>query len=338
MTRSFAARAIVFDLDGVLADSTYAVNASWEAWAKRHDVDPAAAIANGHGRPSIDGIRLTAPHLDAQTSFAEMEELEESFLESVVPIAGAREFVERVSALNVPWAVATSGTRRIAVPRLQYAGIPEPPVLITADDITNGKPDPEPYERAARGLGIEPWHCVVFEDAPSGILSARRAGAAVIGIGSEPLSRADETVRDFFDASIEKMHEGAFSITTRASYMLCPCCGLHTLRRLYESCALCRWDADAGYDLSEAKHNVDAYGVVFRPTDVRFAPSRHPILGPKGEYAIDRVALRERAYAEFRAFGNNKPAAAHLTERLAALLTCLAAADGLYAPLLSDTK
>lgn len=90
----FFGRAIVFDLDGVLADSTYAVNASWEAWAKRHDLDPAVAIANGHGRPSIDAIRLTAPHLNAE----------------------------------------------------------------------------EPYERVARALGVEPWHCVVFEDAPSGII------------------------------------------------------------------------------------------------------------------------------------------------------------------------
>jgi hypothetical protein len=110
----------------------------------------------------------------------------------------------------------------------------------------------------------------------------------------------------------------------------CPCCEAHTLRGAETSCALCKWDDDCGYDLEEAKRNVRNYGVIFRPADVRFAPSRHPILGPKGEYAIDRVALRERAYLEFGAFAKGQGASAHLTPRLASLLECIKRSDDLY--------
>lgn len=329
MPRVLEARAVIFDLDGVLADSTHAVNASWGVWAKRHGIDPVVAIENGHGRPSIEAIRVTAPHLDANTEFAEMEALEESFGASVVAVTGAREFVEGVIALGIPWAVATSGTRRIAVPRLEKAGIPPPPAIVTADDITHGKPHPEPYEKAAAALGIKPWQCVVFEDAPSGILSARRAGAAVIAIGPEWLRHADDSAVDFLDVRVERADE-AFTVTTAPSHFQCDCCACHTLLRMQDECRLCRWSTDAGYELEEARENTRAYGVMFRPADPRFAPSRHPILGPKGEYAIDRVALRERAYVEFRAFAQSKNSRAQLPARLAALLECIANADRLY--------
>src|SRR5579864_7636418 len=83
---NFACRAFVFDLDGVLADSTEAVNRAWEAWATRNAIDPQLAIRNGHGRTTIEAIRVTAPHVDAHASFAQMEALEESFVETVKPV------------------------------------------------------------------------------------------------------------------------------------------------------------------------------------------------------------------------------------------------------------
>lgn len=321
---------MIFDLDGVLADSTYAVNASWEAWAKRHGIEPALAIANGHGRPSIEAIRLTAPHLDAEREFREMEALEESFIGSVVPIAGAPEFVKRVCDLSIPWAVATSGTRRIAVPRLQAAGIPQPPVLITADDITHGKPDPEPYERAAGALGVNAWECAVFEDAPSGILSARRAGAAVIALSPVAMHGADAFAADFLDVRVHGSNGGA-QMTIEPSHYRCECCRCHTLAQPRAACALCHWPGGEGYGLDEAQRNVREYAVMFRPSDRRFAISRHPILGPNGEYAIDRVALRQRAYMEFGSFARQHAGArVRLTTRLAMLLACIVRADALY--------
>lgn len=201
----FAVKAILFDLDGVLADSTHAVDRSWEAWALRHGVDPQRAITVGHGRPSIEAIRIVAPQLDADAAFADMEALEESFIDSVVPVAGAPQFVRRVIELGIPWAVVTSGTRRIAVPRLQRAQIPQPPALICADDVTRGKPDPQPYDKAAAALGFLPPQCVVFEDAPAGILAAQRAGAHVIAIGSSRRAEAaDEWAADFNGVTIQR--------------------------------------------------------------------------------------------------------------------------------------
>ena len=326
---TFACRAVVFDLDGVLADSTDAVNRAWEAWAMRNAIDPQLAIRNGHGRTSIEAIRITAPHLDAQASFAQMEALEESFIDSVKPVNGAPEFVRRAVELNLPWAVATSGTRRIAIPRLQRTGVPAPQALITADDVTRGKPDPQPYEKAAQMLGVSPWETLVFEDAPAGILSARRAGARVVAIGLNDPIFADGFVGDFLDVSVSSSN-GEFVVSTHESYTRCAACDCHTLTAHRTVCPLCHWIRNDTADLAAARSHVEEYGVVYAPHDTHFAPSRHPILGPKGEHAIDRVALRDRAYREFRSFAKDHGDRAQLPERLISLLACIINADRLY--------
>lgn len=112
----------------------------------------------------------------------------------------------------------------------------------------------------------------------------------------------------------------------------CPCCEAHTLqsRDAHEICVLCKWSADNEYALEEGRQNVVRYGVMYRPSDRVFAVVRHPILGPGGEYAIDRVALRARAYVEFHTFGKDKGERTNLTGRLEALLAAIGAADSLY--------
>lgn len=112
----------------------------------------------------------------------------------------------------------------------------------------------------------------------------------------------------------------------------CACCGCHARAALADSqpCPLCLWDGGTRYSLAEARDNVARYGVAYAPNDERFAIVRHPILGPSGEYAIDRVALRARAYIEFRAFGNGRAERAPLSERLQSLLAAILAADRLY--------
>ena len=329
MTRTFDCSAIVFDLDGVLADSTQAVNRSWEAWSKRRGIDPQRAIETGHGRTTFESVQELAPDEDPQQSSAEMEELEESFVESVIPVCGVPEFVESVNALGIPWAVATSSTQRIAIPRLQRCGVPIPNVLITADRVARGKPDPEPYRKAAAGLGVEPWTCVVFEDARSGMLAARRAGALVVGIAAEDLRYADAAARDFFDLRVE-MTAGGFALTVLPSRWRCACCGCHTLAKRNETCPLCLWQQNGSSTLADARSNVDRFGIAYAPSDKRFAVVRHPILGPAGEYAVDRVALRSRALQEFGRFGKDAGERAHIPERLEALLGCIRSADSLY--------
>lgn len=330
MRCDFTAEGLLFDLDGVLADSTYAVDRAWEVWSARHGIDPARAIATGHGRPSIEAIRLIAPELNERSAFEEMEELEASLVDSVAAIAGAPEFVQRVAASGIPWAVVTSGTRRIALPRLQRAGIPEPPAIVTADDVSRGKPDPEPYERAAHALGLEARQCVAFEDSAAGMLAARRAGACVVAIAAADAQQADASARDFIDVEYERA-ENAARIRLVPSRYRCACCLCHTLLEPGGSCVLCLWpDAEQPYALDEARANTQQYGVHFRPSDRRFAGVRHPVLGARGEYAIDRTALRERAYLEFGAFAKHAPDRAKPGARLLALLECIGAANRLY--------
>ena len=115
----------------------------------------------------------------------------------------------------------------------------------------------------------------------------------------------------------------------------CPSCNCHTLTSPTDPhpCTLCLWNTatpDPDYTLTEARNNTREYGVYYRPTDTRFATSRHPILGTRGEYAIDRVALRERAYREFAIFANDAGDRAKPTPRLLALLACISNADRLY--------
>lgn len=263
-----------------------------------------------------------------------MEALEASFIDSVVPVYGAPQTAAYLSERGIPWGVATSSSRTTALPRLQRAQIPLPAAFVTADDVTLGKPDPQPYVKAADALGFAPWECVVFEDAPAGMLAARRAGARVIAIGAGgDASFADAAVRDFLDLDLAIEGDAVTFLPSPSRYR-CACCACHTLPSpgVCEICALCGWPAagDDAYELSEARQNVERYGVMYRPHDVRFATVRHPILGARGEYAVDRTLLRERARMEFRAFGERARDRAKPTPRLLALLACIRRADALY--------
>ena len=173
-------RAILFDLDGVLVDSTACIERHWTRWAKRNGLDPALVIQAAHGRPTIDTIREVAPHLDAREETTRLEAGEAADIDGVSAFAGAAELL--LSLPQESWAVATSGTRLTATSRLSQTGLPAPKVLITADDIQHGKPHPEPYLLAAKGLGIDATDCIVIEDAPPGVGSGRAAGARVVAV------------------------------------------------------------------------------------------------------------------------------------------------------------
>lgn len=177
---SLEVQGLLFDLDGVLLDSTAGVGRVWRDWAVRHGLDPAHTEHTAHGRRAIETVRLLAPQLDADAELADLErrEIEQSY--DVTAFAGAAELLRSLPAAQ--WAIVTSGTRPLATHRLQVAGLPVPQRMITGSDIQQGKPHPEPYLRGAALLGLEPSQCAAFEDAPSGIKSARAAGMAVLGL------------------------------------------------------------------------------------------------------------------------------------------------------------
>ncbi len=188
---TFSCSAILFDLDGVLVDSTRQVDREWREWAARKGVDGDAVMAIAHGVRTIEVIRRVAPHLDAEAEAAAIESHEASDQRGVVVMPGALDLVSSIPENR--WGVVTSGTRPLAQNRLRYCGLPVPDVLVTSDDVVNGKPDPEPYLKGAERLGMKPADCIVIEDAPAGIQSARAGGMKVIGLASTyPVTRLSE--------------------------------------------------------------------------------------------------------------------------------------------------
>lgn len=170
--------ALLFDLDGVLIDSTPAVTRVWRRWAQAHKFNPDEVVARAHGRPSLTTVREYLPDADHEAENRNVERLEMEDLEGVAPLPGARELLEHLPENR--WTIATSCTRPLAEVRLQAAGLAIPERLVTSSDITNGKPHPEPYLKAANLLGYPAGACVVVEDAPAGIQARRAAGARVI--------------------------------------------------------------------------------------------------------------------------------------------------------------
>lgn len=191
--RTFAA--VLFDNDGTLIDSTEAVRRSWRKWAIEHGVDP-FSLQGFHGVPAAAIVAAVLPDGDQASALARIVAIEESDTEGVVALPGAAESLRVLGRLA---AIATSATRDLAQARLEAAGLLLPDVMVSADDITRGKPDPEPYLLAARRLGVDPEHCLVVEDAPSGLTSGRAAGCSTLGVVSTHEARdldADLVVPD----------------------------------------------------------------------------------------------------------------------------------------------
>jgi mannitol-1-/sugar-/sorbitol-6-phosphatase len=171
-------KAILFDMDGVLIDSTPAVARVWTGWAGEHGLDPDEVIKRAHGRPSLQTIREYLPHANHEAEDREVERREMADLEGVKLLPGASELLHALPSGS--WTIVTSSTRPLAEVRLRTAGLPIPECIVTSSDIEKGKPDPEPYLKAASMLGVRASDCVVAEDVPFGILAGKRAGARVI--------------------------------------------------------------------------------------------------------------------------------------------------------------
>jgi mannitol-1-/sugar-/sorbitol-6-phosphatase len=172
--------ALLFDLDGVLIDSTPAVERVWHQWALEHGFNPEEVVARAHGRPSLTTVRDYLPNADHDAENREVERREIADLAGVVPLPGA---VALLASLPPDrWTIVTSCTRRLAEIRIQAAGLPLPARMVTSTDITNGKPHPEPYLKGASLLGFPAAQCVVLEDAPAGIRAGKSAAARVIAL------------------------------------------------------------------------------------------------------------------------------------------------------------
>ncbi len=176
--QTVTAKALLFDMDGVLINSIPAVERVWKRWAIEHGFDPEEVVRRTHGRPSISTLRDLLPNADHEAENKVIERCEMEDLEDVVPLPGASALLAALP--RDAWAIVTSCTRPLAEVRIRAAGLPIPEHFITSTEITHGKPHPEPYLKGAAALGLAGAECIVVEDVPAGIRSGKSAGARVI--------------------------------------------------------------------------------------------------------------------------------------------------------------
>ena len=208
-----AYQAFLFDMDGTLITSTLAAERVWTRWAGRHGLDVAALLSVMHGVRAIDTIRnqnLPDIDLDAEVAWVERGEIED--VDGVAPIPGAIDFVKRLPPDR--WAVVTSASIPLARARLKAAGVAPPAVMITAEDVERGKPDPAGYLKAAAALGFAIADCLVFEDAEAGIKAGEAAGADVIVVTAawtHPLQTDHPKLANYADARLEVGADGTLT-------------------------------------------------------------------------------------------------------------------------------
>lgn len=180
------AAGFLFDMDGTLVDSTAVVETVWTGFCLRHGLDPVALLAYAHGRQAVDTIAHFLPALgeDERAALAAglvAEELTRT--DGIVEIPGAADALRGLLDAGAPVAVVTSAPRDLALTRMRAAGVPAPAVLVAAEDVDRGKPDPQGYRLAAERLGVPIADCVVFEDAEAGLAAAVASGARVVVVG-----------------------------------------------------------------------------------------------------------------------------------------------------------
>lgn len=196
-------------MDGVLVDSTPAVARVWAEWAKRRQLDPETIVKMAHGRPSIATIKELLPDGDHAAEDREVERLEIADIDDVVALPGAKRLLETLPTER--FAVVTSATRPLAEVRLRAAGFSvDPGQVVTANDITRGKPDPEPYRKGAERLKLPPADCIAVEDAPAGIRSGKAAGSRVIAL------RTTAPDEELWEAGADWIVDSCVAITATA--------------------------------------------------------------------------------------------------------------------------
>jgi sugar-phosphatase len=212
----FETDALLFDMDGTLIDSTPSVRRSWETLVAEYAI-PAETFASvpTHGRPSVEILADLLPRELIGPAAARLDELETTDTGDVLVLPGTRELL--AAAPPDGWAVVTSAGRRLAEVRLAAAGIAAPR-LVTIDDVSRGKPDPEPFLLGAKLLGVAPERCLVFEDAPAGLAAARAAGARTVAVTTTHARaelEADLVVPDLSALRIEAGDDGRIAVLTR---------------------------------------------------------------------------------------------------------------------------
>ena len=212
----------LFDLDGTLVDSLPVVERAWCGWADRFGISHDEVLDFIHGKQAITSLRHFMPGRsedEIQAEFRRLEHIEATDTDGVTALPGAVALLEHLNALDIPWAIVTSGSMPVAAARRETAGLPEPKVFVTAERVARGKPEPDAYLLGAQLLGLAPEECVVVEDAPAGILSGLAAGSDVIAVNapsSTPrLDEVDLQLATLTELTVEKRPDGAIRYAKR---------------------------------------------------------------------------------------------------------------------------
>ncbi|MFJ8625550.1 HAD-IA family hydrolase [Kitasatospora sp. NPDC093550] len=209
------ARAVLLDMDGTLVNSDAVVERCWGRWAVRQGLDPAEVLAVAHGRQGHATMAALLPDRPVEVNLAENERMlaeERADTEGVVPVPGAGAFL--ASLTRLPHALVTSADQPLARVRMDAAGLPLPPVLITAESVGASKPDPEGFLKGAAALGFAPGDCLAFEDSGAGIAAAKAAGVRVVGIGPRATAHRPDAHADTLTAvTVTAAPDGLLTVT-----------------------------------------------------------------------------------------------------------------------------
>jgi sugar-phosphatase len=215
--RTFAA--LLFDMDGTILSSIKAAERVWAAWAERHGLDVAGFLSTIHGVKTIETLRrLGLPGLDPEAEAEAITQAEIHDVDGIEQIAGAATFLGALPEDR--WAIVTSAPLALALRRIESARLPVPKVLVTAEDVSRGKPAPDCFILAATRLGQKAQDCVVFEDSPAGIAAAEAAGATVLVVTAAHTHRLETThasIDDYRALTIIVNEDGRLSLTSTAA-------------------------------------------------------------------------------------------------------------------------
>ncbi|MEW2252290.1 HAD-IA family hydrolase [Streptomyces sp. NPDC006975] len=207
------ARALLLDMDGTLVNSDAVVERIWRRWAARHGLDGDEVMKVVHGRQGHASMAVLLPDRPREQNLADNARMlaeETADMDGVVPVPGARAFLDALAAGGVPHALVTSADVALSTARMAAAGLRMPAVRITAESVGASKPDPEGFLKGAAELGVPAAECVVFEDSGAGIRAGRAAGMRVVGVGPRAaVHEPDAWVPDLTSVHIENTGDGS---------------------------------------------------------------------------------------------------------------------------------